>query len=57
MKLMNLRGVRGPTKYRASGRFELITIHAKSVQEVSIGGAGESSDVTGPVQGTQIEEH
>lgn len=54
---MNLRGVRGPTKYRASGRFELITVHAKSVQEVSVGGAGEGPDVTGPVQGTQIEEY
>lgn len=41
----------------ASGRFELITVHAASIQEFSVGRAWEGRDVTGPNNGAQIEEH
>lgn len=45
------------TKDWASGRFELITVHAASIQEFSVGRAWEGRDVTGPNNGAQIEEH
>lgn len=47
----------GPTEHRTGGRSEGFALQALSVQEAAVGGAGVASEVAGPVQGAQEQEH